>query len=70
MKVIIAFCLILFSTLPLQGQGYQDLLMGTHKELVLKGLTCWSEGGDNCIDYITQAYKTRQEFEGSLYGLY
>lgn len=44
MKVIIAFCLILFSTLPLQGQGYQDLLMGTHKELVLKGLTCWSEG--------------------------
>lgn len=56
MKKIIAICLLCLVFLYGYGQGHPDLLTGKVRELFDNGTKCWTEGGENCIDYYREAY--------------
>ncbi|WP_028787833.1 tetratricopeptide repeat-containing sensor histidine kinase [Terrimonas ferruginea] len=68
MKRIIIFFLLLPAATHLYAQGYWDLLSGKSKELVMKGTGCWTEGGENCIAYLFEAYRLPRQSNGNCPG--
>ena len=66
-KNFILGILFLYSA-DFSAQGYPDLLSGKIKELSTAGNKCWTEGGENCIDYFKEAYQLAQKSDKNCVG--
>jgi signal transduction histidine kinase len=68
MKKVVTFFLLLCTIGGLRAQGFRDLLTGKEKELVMNGTGCWTEGGENCINYFLEAYRLAKQSNGNCQG--
>jgi len=60
--------LLLFISIYGYSQGHPDLLKGKVRELFDQGGKCWSEGGQNCIDYYQEAYRLEKKSKQNCLG--
>lgn len=62
------FWILILSFASFKAQGYPDLLSGKIKELSTTGNKCWTEGGENCIDYFKEAYQLAKKSNKNCVG--